>query len=93
MEAVQLLPSAKDGIRNSTLGDDPQRESQRILERVARESDTVGASSLAKSVSDHFTAAETSDPVEKWGRRIGRGLALIALVYLLLWLLSFLTRP
>lgn len=74
---------------------DRDRESRAALERVARETDTVGASSLARMsrrVGDHFTAADAerdgvgADPVEVWGRRIGRALSVAlagALVYTL----------
>lgn len=75
---------------------DRERESRLALERVARETDTVGASSLARMsrrVGDHFAAADAvrdgvaTDPVEVWGRRIGRALS-VALAGLLVWTLG-----
>ena len=76
---------------------DRERDAKETLDRVARDSETVGASSLARAgrrVGDHFAghdavgAAESggTDPVEVWGRRIGRGLSLVAVVALAWWL-------
>lgn len=68
------------------------KQSQRILEGVARDSETVGASSLARTANRaraHLSGkdAPSDDPVEIWGRRIGRGLGLVAVVALVLHLL------
>ena len=73
--------------------EDREREAREALERVARESETIGGSSLARvgrRVGDHFAARDaigdveggSTDPVELWGRRIGRGLSLIGVVVL-----------
>jgi hypothetical protein len=70
-----------------------ERQSQEALERVARESETVGGSSLGRvgrRVGDHFAGTDAvgdaagggTDPVELWGRRIGRALSLIGVVVL-----------
>ena len=71
------------------------KESGRILDRVARESDLVGSSALARTAErmrDHFAAndADRTDWAELWGARLGRILALIAFVALAIWLLLFL---
>jgi hypothetical protein len=77
--------------------DEAQKESRAALERVARESETIGSSALARSakrVSDHFAgrdavgAAEggATDPAELWGRRIGRALSLLGVLLLTYWL-------
>lgn len=74
-----------------------EREAQAALERVARDAETVGASSLARMgrrVGDHFTGrdaigageGEGADPIEVWGRRIGRALSLAGVVALAWWL-------
>ena len=76
-----------------------EEEAREALERVARDSETVGTSSLARTgrrVSDHFAGRDAlgtgeggvTDPAELWGRRIGRALSVVAFVFLLLWLLS-----
>ena len=76
---------------------DREREAKEALERVARDSETVGASALARAgrrLGDHFAARDAigaaegggTDPVEIWGRRIGRGLSLVAVVALAWWL-------
>lgn len=74
-----------------------EREAREALERVRRDTETVGTSSLARMshrLQDHFTAKDAlgadghgrTDPVELWGRRIGRGLSLVGVVVLALWL-------
>ena len=73
---------------------DQEKEAKAALERVARDSETIGASSLARMgrrVGDHFAGrdaidAEGADPVEVWGRRIGRALSLVGVVALAWWL-------
>ncbi|HYF52646.1 MAG TPA: hypothetical protein VEA41_00115 [Salinarimonas sp.] len=77
--------------------EDRKRESDEALRRVARDSETVGTSSLARNarrVGDHFTGRDAvgqgeggeTDAIEVWGRRIGRGLSLIGVVALAYWL-------
>jgi hypothetical protein len=74
-------------------------EAREALERVARDSETIGASSLARTsrrLSAHFAGRDAvgaadgggTDPMELWGRRIGRALSVVAFVVLSLWLLS-----
>jgi hypothetical protein len=73
-----------------------EKQSREALERVARESETIGTSSLARvgrRLGDHFAGADAvgdagggTDPVEIWGRRIGRALSLIGVVVLGYWL-------
>ncbi len=75
-----------------------ERESREALERVGRESETIGGSAvsqLGRRVAGHFAAEDArgegpegvTDPVELWGRRIGRALSLVGVVILALWLL------
>jgi hypothetical protein len=77
---------------------DQEREAREALERVRRDSETLGSSALARmsrQAGDHFAARDaigsaeggSTDPVELWGRRIGRGLSLIGVIVLGLWLL------
>ena len=74
-------------------------ESRAALERVARETETIGSSSLARTTrrfGDHLAgrnalgAAEGggTDPIELWGKRIGRVLSVVAFIALSLWLLA-----
>lgn len=68
------------------------KESLRILDGVARDSETVGSSSLARTANRaraHLAGSDapSGDPMEIWGRRIGRSLGLIAVVALVLHLL------
>jgi hypothetical protein len=73
------------------------RESREALERVARDSETVGSSALARSgrrIADHFAGRDAvgeaeggaTDPAELWGRRIGRALSLLGCIALAWWL-------
>lgn len=75
--------------------DDRQAESRRILEGVNRERD-IGSSHAApgRRAHDHFAArdANQSDWPELWGTRIARVLALAFALYLVVWLLSYLSR-
>ncbi|BCG85155.1 hypothetical protein MesoLj113c_12650 [Mesorhizobium sp. 113-3-9] len=76
---------------------DSDRESRRILERVAQETDPAGASFVArttKGMRDHVAAADAdrTDPIEVWGTRIGRILGLLLALGLMVWLVLFLTR-
>ena len=69
-----------------------EREAREALERVARESETIGGSPLGRigrRIGDHFSARDAvgetegaADPVELWGRRVGRALSLIGVVVL-----------
>ena len=76
---------------------DPERESREALERVRRDSETYGSSSLGRAgrrLRDHLAATDAvgdaeggrTDPVELWGRRIGRALSVVGFVGLSLWL-------
>ena len=73
---------------------DDSEEARRALDRVGRDSETLGASSLRR-MSGHFAARDAvgageggaTDPIELWGRRIGRFLSLLGVVVLSLWLL------
>jgi len=76
---------------------DSDRESRRILERLARETDPGGTSFVArttKGVRDHVAAADAdrADPIEVWGTRVGRTLGLLLALGLMIWLVLFVTR-
>ena len=75
-----------------------EREAREALERVRRDTESVGSSALARmsrQAQDHFSGRDAvgtgengrTDPIELWGRRIGRGLSLVGVVVLGLWLL------
>jgi hypothetical protein len=78
---------------------DPEQESREALERVARDSETLGSSSLnrmSRRMTDHFSGRDAvgagedgqTDPIEVWGRRIGRGLSVVGFIVLVYWLAS-----
>jgi hypothetical protein len=75
-----------------------EREAREALERVNRDTDSVGSSALARMgrrAQDHFGGRDAlgsaedggTDPIELWGRRIGRALSVVGVVVLGLWLL------
>ncbi len=74
-----------------------EREAREALERVRRDTETVGTSALARMsrrAQEHFggddapsTEDGRADPIELWGRRIGRALSLVGVVVLAVWLL------
>jgi hypothetical protein len=74
---------------------DRESESQRTLDRIARETD--GGSDLfsrtARRARDHVSAADKDpgDQMELWGTRIGRLLGLVLLVALIVYLAFFVT--
>ena len=75
-----------------------RQDAIRNLQGLEREGDLLGRSGLgkaAKRAADHFTAAEAkseNDPIELWGRRIGRVLSAIAFVGLALYLYATYVR-
>ena len=80
--------------------DDEERsaESRRILEGVERDGGgAIGSSFAARSAiraRDHFIAADakSEDWAEIWGTRIGRVLALVAVAFLIGWLIQYLAN-
>lgn len=88
--------TSKHGINKKRAGTpDPEREKEarRILERVDRDSETIGTSSFARNVNrltDHFKGAENpeDDEIEVWGKRIARILALIAFIALFIHVMN-----
>ncbi|MGH6922960.1 MAG: hypothetical protein ACRED5_04240 [Propylenella sp.] len=66
-------------------------EARRELEHLRGETAFLGSSAMtrvARKARAHFSAADAppEDPAELWGRRIGRGLAVLLAVFLLSWL-------
>lgn len=74
-----------------------EEEARKVIERVERDSEIVGRSSFVRAAGkarDHLAAADAKgeDPVELWGRRVGRILSVVAFIGLALWLFAYLTR-
>ena len=74
-------------------------EAREALERVQRDTETLGSSALARvgqRAGDHFGARDAigsaedggTDPIELWGRRIGRVLSVFGVIVLAIWLLA-----
>jgi hypothetical protein len=70
--------------------DEAQRREALATLRTLSESDTFATSALARTAqraTDHFSGKDAGDDaIEVWGRRIGRGLSLAALVALAIYL-------
>ena len=73
------------------------RESREALDGVRRDSEALGASSLAhlaRRAGEHFSGQDAvreageggADPIELWGRRIGRALSVVLAFVLTGWL-------
>lgn len=62
---------------------DPAEQARRDLARLAVDRDTLGTSALAR-MAEHLRAEDASsdDPIEVWGKRIGRGLGAVFFVFL-----------
>ena len=66
---------------------------QHILDRVERESESIGTSGLARTADKtarKLNAGNTDedDAIEIWGKRIGRGLGAVMVVYLIYHLVT-----
>ncbi|HQF30044.1 MAG TPA: hypothetical protein PLJ34_01245 [Hyphomicrobiales bacterium] len=73
--------------------DDEQRrrEALRDIERVVEQSETIAGTSLGRLAAQaraHLAGADAdaADPIEVWGRRIGRTIGAVAFVVLALYL-------
>ena len=67
-------------------------EARKDLERIGDQSEVIGTSSFVRTANrarDHFGGADApeEDAAEIWGRRVGRGLAVI-FVIVLIWYLA-----
>lgn len=63
---------------------DAEQEARRTLEALRHDRDALGGF-LARWFAPR--AGETDDPVELWGTRIGRGLSLIVVIAICLYLI------
>jgi hypothetical protein len=74
-----------------------EEEARIALDRVRRETEGVGGSAAARAAGrlrGHFSGADArgaepdggTDPIEVWGRRIGRALSVVLAVALVWWL-------
>jgi len=70
-----------------------RQEHDEIMARAERESGTFASSALGRAT-DHLAGkdAPPDDPIELWGRRIGRGLAVVAAIWLVAWLVGWFGR-
>jgi hypothetical protein len=82
--------------RRDKTDEEREAEARAALERVRRDAETVGDSSLARAgrrLGDHFAGRDAvgeadggTDRIELWGRRIGRALSLVGVIVLTWWL-------
>jgi cytochrome c-type biogenesis protein CcmH/NrfG len=66
-----------------------RRQALEDLDRLRHEGGSFLGSALAaagRRAADHFAARDADDPVERWGRRIGRALSLAAFLALCVYL-------
>jgi hypothetical protein len=71
-------------------GSNDERESRRILERVAREAEGGG---IVQRAQGHLAATDIDpeDKIEQWGTRIGRSIAAVVSVAVIVAVLVYLT--
>lgn len=68
-------------------------DSREVLERAARDTQSIGGSPMAR-LGRHLSGADavgeaeggSTDPIELWGRRIGRALSVVLAFVLTWWL-------
>jgi hypothetical protein len=80
--------------RRATEDEVRAKEASEALARVSRDSETIGGSAVKRAVR-HFAGDDAPkgaegrrDSIEIWGRRIGRAIGLLIVVYLALSLIS-----
>jgi len=64
-----------------------KREAQRILQQVERDSQSFLLGGLPSHTAERGDDEVKSDALELWGRRIGRSLAVVLAVLILVWFL------
>ena len=69
-----------------------EKEARRILKQIAGETEPTGNSYIGRGLGrarDHFAAddADSRDPIEVWGTRIGRALGVAIVIGMLVWLI------
>jgi hypothetical protein len=72
-----------------------ERESRRILERVAREAEAGGiVQRTTRRAQDHLAATDVDpeDKIEQWGTRIGRTIAALVSIAVIVAVLLYLLR-
>jgi len=72
-----------------------ERESRRILERVAREAESGGIVQRAtRRAQNHLAATDigSDDRIEQWGTRIGRTIAALVSIAVIVAVLLYLLR-
>lgn len=82
---------ARNSINQKAVEEERKKEARRILNRVDRESEQFGTSSMARTankVRDHFLGEESpkDDRIEVLGKRIARALSVAAFIALAVWL-------
>jgi hypothetical protein len=80
---VTGMTPEKDG-RN----EDKERAARKTLHELRHEGAEIGGavSAMAKRTATHFAGDNERDPIELWGKRIGRTLSLIGFVALAIYL-------
>lgn len=72
-----------------------ERESRRILERVAREAEAGGiVQRTTRRAQDHLAAADVdpTDKIEQWGTRIGRLIAALVSIGVIVAVIIYLAQ-
>lgn len=77
------MTPAKDGRNEET-----ERAARRTLDELRHEGAELGGSmsAMARRTAAHFAGDNERDPIELWGKRIGRALSLIGFIALAIYL-------
>ena len=67
--------------------EESRNESRRILDRVGQQSENAMLHRMRRHVA--ADDAKQDDPIEVWGTRIGRLIAMTVLVAMILWLILY----
>lgn len=66
-------------------GQDQQKEAARILAQVEQDSQSFLLGGMPSHQTPPANPSIETDPAERWGRRIGRSLAVAAAIFIIIW--------
>ena len=66
-------------------GQDQQKEAARILAQVEQDSHSILLGGVTSHKAPPGVSDNELDATERWGRRIGRGLAVAAAIFIIVW--------
>jgi hypothetical protein len=88
---VAVMTTSKDGRNEETRQEETREAALRDLHALRHEGAEIGGamSAMAKRTASHFAGHDDEierDPIELWGKRIGRALSLVGFIALAIYL-------